>query len=163
MKNLFSSLVLVTLLAVSCTQKPAPVQEKPAQINNTLTAEEKAGGVMTPEILWKFRRLGTFSLSPDASSVLYTATDIDVATETRITNIYKVSVADGVTTQLTTAGGNSPQWIKNGKSIAFVNKGTLFTMNPDGSEQKEVSGLSDFEIFSVSPDGDKIYFTRRVK
>jgi len=164
MKNLsFPSLVLVTILLVSCNQKPGPVQEKTTQVNNTLTAEEKAGGLMTPEILWKFRRMGTFSLSPDGTSVLYTATDIDVKTETRITNIYKVSVADGVTTRLTTDGGNSPQWINNGKSIAFVSKGALFTMNPDGSEQKSVSGLSDFEIFSVSPDGNKIYFTRRVK
>lgn len=164
MKNLlFSSLVFVTLLVVSCIQKPAPVQESTKQINNNLTEEEKSGGVMTPEILWKFRRLGTFSLSPDGSTILYSATDIDVATEARITNIYKVSVADGKTTQLTTEGGSSPQWFNNGKSIAFVNKGTLFTMNPDGSELKTVSGLTDFEIFSVSPEGDKIYFTRRVK
>ena len=38
--------------------------------------------------------------------------------------------------QLTTDGGSSPQWFNNGKSIAFVNKGKLCTMNADGSEQK---------------------------
>jgi dipeptidyl aminopeptidase/acylaminoacyl peptidase len=37
------------------------------------------------------------------------------------------------------------------------------TMNADGSDQQKVSGISDFEIFSVSPEGNKIYFTRRVK
>ena len=36
-------------------------------------------------------------------------------------------------------------------------------MNSDGSEQKIVSGLNDFEIFSISPTGNKLYFTRRVK
>ena len=36
-------------------------------------------------------------------------------------------------------------------------------MNADGSEQKTVSGLTDFEIFNISPAGNKIYFTRRVK
>ena len=36
-------------------------------------------------------------------------------------------------------------------------------MNADGTGQKIVSGLSDFEIFSISPIGNKIYFTKRVK
>lgn len=160
---LFSSLVFITLSVISCTQKPAQVQESTKQINNSLTAEEKAGGIMTPEILWKFRRLGSFALSPDGSTILYTATDIDVQTESRVTNIYKVPASGGETTQLTTDGGSSPQWFNNGKSIAFANKGILYTMNPDGSGQKAVSGMNDFEIFSVSPDGSKIYFTRRVK
>jgi len=64
---------------------------------------------------------------------------------------------------LTTDGGSSPQWINNGKSIAFVNNGKLYTMNPDGSGQKVISGVEDFEIFNISPDGNKIYFTKRVK
>ncbi len=37
------------------------------------------------------------------------------------------------------------------------------TMNADGSDQQKVTGISDFEIFSISPEGSKIYFTRRVK
>ena len=65
--------------------------------------------------------------------------------------------------QLTTDGGSSPQWFNNGKSIAFIKKGNLWTMNADGSDQKAVTGLSDFEIFNISPAGNKIYFTRRVK
>ena len=36
-------------------------------------------------------------------------------------------------------------------------------MKADGSEQNEISGISDFEIFNISPDGNKIYFTKRVK
>jgi dipeptidyl aminopeptidase/acylaminoacyl peptidase len=36
-------------------------------------------------------------------------------------------------------------------------------MNADGSEQKIISGISDFEIFNVSPEGSRIYFTKRVK
>lgn len=164
MKNLLiTSTVLVALVVFSCIQKTTPVQESTKQINNSLTAEEKAGGVMTPEILWKFRRLGSFALSPDGSTILYTATDIDVQTEARLTNIYKVPATGGEAIRLTTDGGSSPQWLKNGKAIAYVNKGTLFTMNPDGSELKAVSGLSDFEIYSVSPEGSKIYFTKRVK
>ena len=61
--------------------------EPSPQFNNQLTDAEKAGGVMTPEIMWKFGRLGTFTLSPDGHTVLYTVTDIDLQSEARRTNI----------------------------------------------------------------------------
>ena len=118
---------------------------------------------MTPEIMWKFGRLGTFTLSPDGLTVLYTVTEIDLQSETRRSDIYKLSTAGGDPVKLTSNGGTSPQWFNNGESIAFINKGNLYTMKSDGSDLKIVSGLSDFEIFSISPAGNKIYFTKRVK
>jgi dipeptidyl aminopeptidase/acylaminoacyl peptidase len=155
---------LALLLVSSCKQKtPVAVQEASPQFNNQLTAEEKAGGLMTPEIMWKFGRLGSFALSPDGQSVIYTVTDIDLQSEVRRTNIYKLSVAGGEPVQLTTSGGSSPQWINNGKAIAYVNKGNLYTMNADGTGLKTVTGLEEFESYSISPTGNMIYFTRRVK
>jgi len=163
-RYLLPVLLMSILFAASCKDKGPLIQESSlVQINNQLTAEEKAGGVMTPEIMWKFRRLGTFTLSPDGSSVLYTVTDIDLKSEARLTNIYSLPVSGGDPVQLTTDGGSSPQWFNNGKSIAYVNKGSLFTMRANGSEQKVVTGLADFEIFSISPAANKIYFTKRVK
>ena len=155
---------LAMLLVFSCKQKaPVAVQEASPQFNNQLTAEEKAGGLMTPEIMWKFGRFGSFALSPYGQSVVYTVTDIDLQSEARRTNIYKLSVSGGEPVQLTTNGGSSPQWINNGKAIAYVNKGNLCTMNPDGTSQKTVTGLSEFESYNISPTGNKIYYTRRVK
>ena len=157
--------LLLLLLSSACQQQQKSDTEQPVpQFNNELTADEKAGGVLTPEILWKFRRLGSFVLSPDGSSVLYTVTDIDLETEDRRTNIYKIAADGGESTQLTTDGGYSPQWYNNGESVAYINNdGELLTMNPDGSDKQTVKNLEDFEIFSISPDGKKIYFTRRVK
>ena len=154
---------LVLLLSFSCKQQPLVSKETSPQINNQLTAEEKTGGIMTPEIMWKFGRLGSFALAPDGSAVLYTVTDIDLQSEARQTNIFKISSNGGTPIKLTTDGGSSPQWFNNGKSVAFVNKGKLCTKNADGSGLKEITGISDFEIFSVSPDGNKIYYTKRVK
>jgi dipeptidyl aminopeptidase/acylaminoacyl peptidase len=156
-------ILLLFLSAVSCKQKPAEVSPAAPQFKNELTAEEKAGGVMTPEIMWKFGRLGTFSLSPDGASVIYTVTDIDLQTEARRTNIFKTNAQGGDPVQITTDGGSSPQWFNDGKSIAFVNEGILYTMNADGTDKNAVEGLKDFESFSISPDGKKIWFTRRVK
>jgi dipeptidyl aminopeptidase/acylaminoacyl peptidase len=162
-RNLILIILLVFLLSVSCKQKAPVIQSVQNQFSVQLADSEKKGGVMTPEIMWKFSRLGTFALSPDGSTILYTQTQIDLQTEARRTNIYKIPVKGGESVQLTTDDGSSPQWIFGGKTIVFVKKGDLWTMNADGSEQKAVTGLSDFEIFNVSPAGDKIYFTKRVK
>jgi len=156
--------LLTMLLLASCVQKtPVTQKETSPQFNNQLTAEEKTGGVMTPELMWKFGRLGSFTLSPDGSTVLYDVTDVDLQSEARRTNIFKISSSGGNPVQLTSDGGSSAQWFNKGKSIAFINKGNLCTMNADGSDQKVVTGLAEFEIFSISPAGDKIYFTKRVK
>lgn len=163
MKKLFLPVIFTALFFANACKEQAPVSKEPLHVfNNHLTAEEKAGGLMTPEIMWKFGRLGTFALSPDGATVLYTVTDIDLQSEARRTNIFK-AVTNGIdSVQLTTDGGSSPQWIANGK-IAFVNQGKLFTMDPDGSGKKGVSGISDFDAFSISPDGKKIYITKRIK
>lgn len=156
-------MITIIMVFVSCKQKTpvatAPVQEFKIQ----LTDEEKSGGKMTPEIMWKFGRLGTFALSPDGKSILYTLTLIDLQSENRKTNIFKVPAVGGDPVQLTSDEGSSPQWFDNGLKIAFIKGGELMTMNADGTDQKMVNGIKDFEIFNISPDGKKIYFTRRVK
>ena len=163
-RSFFLLMIAVISISVSCKQKSPVVTAKPvAEFNNQLTEEEKAGGVMTPEIMWKFGRLGSFALSPDGSSVLYTITHIDLKSEARKTDILKISSGGGEPVQLTAEGGSSPQWFENGKKLAFIKGSDLMTMNPDGSEQKKVEGISEFEIFNISPAGNNIYFTKRVK
>ena len=156
-------MITIILIGVSCKQK-TPVVIEPVQVFNTLlTEEEKTGGVMTPEIMWKFGRLGSFALSPDGSTVLYTVTRTDLMSEARKTNIFRISSGGGDPVQITADEGSSPQWFDNGKKIAFVRGGDLMTMNHDGSDLKKVKGISEFETFNISPDGKNIYFTRRVK
>src|SRR5665811_1957187 len=118
-KYLFPVFLMALLLTGSCKQKVRVAPAEAPLINNQLSDEEKAGGVMTPEIMWKFRRLGTFALSPDGTDVLYTVTDIDLQSESRRTNIYKTTATGGNPVQLTSDGGSSPQWINNGKLIAL--------------------------------------------
>ncbi len=162
-RSFYALLMAFIVLSVSCRHKPTEITKPVAKINPQLTAEEIKGGLMTPEILWKFGRLGSIALSPDGSSVLYTVTRIDLASEERQTNIFKIPSDGGDPVALTSEGGNSPQWFDNGKKIAFTNGNDLFTMNSDGSDKKQVQGISGFEIFSISPDSRKIYFTKRVK
>lgn len=158
-------MIAIVLIHVSCKQKAPETTSRdvPEDINTSLTEEEKAGGVMTPEIMQKFGRLGSFALSPDGSTVLYTVTLTDLPTERRQTDIFRIPVSGGEPVRLTTGGGSSPQWFDEGNKIAFVSGSDLMTMNPDGSELTRVEGISGFEIFNISPDGKKIFFTKRVK
>lgn len=154
--------MVLLIASFACKPKQAEVPA-PQVIDVSLTDAEKAGGVLTPEILWKYGRMSGINLSPDGSTVLYCVTYYDLITEARTTNIYSVPAAGGNPRQLTSTGGSSPQWIDNGNKIAFVNDEKLFTMNPDGGAVEEITGLDNFEIWSISPEGDRIYFTRRVK
>jgi dipeptidyl aminopeptidase/acylaminoacyl peptidase len=162
MKKLTFIFIVFAAIALNACKTETKEQAAPA-INVALTDAEKAGGVLTPEILWKYGRIGSVVLSPDGATVLYTVTYYDLPTEARTTNIYSVPSAGGAVTQLTTEGGSGPQWIENGARIAYLAGSKVMTMKPDGSDRKEITGLSDFEILSFSPAGDKVYFTRRVK
>lgn len=163
-KYLIPVFIAALALTVSCKQKQAETDAPAPLFNNQLTPEEISGGVMTPEILWKFGRLGSVALSPDGTTVLYSVTDIDLPTEAGRTNIFSIPVSGGEAVQLTKDGGSSPQWIDEGKSIAFVDAdGNLAVMKPDGSDAKVIEGLSNFEAYKIAPGGKKIFFTRRVK
>ncbi len=163
MKNLFFIVAAgIISFLISCTDKSQKEISTGSVINVELTQEEKAGGVMTPEIMWKFSRLGTFDLSPDGSEIVYSVTKYDLNTETRVTDLYKIPI-DGGDPVLLAEGASTPQWLTSESKIAYVNKGSLMVMNPDGSGKKKVEGLKDFEIYRISPAGNRIYFTRRVK
>ncbi len=165
MKKYFVAIIIPVLLSTaSCKQNKSAGQEQGPQFNNQLTAEERTGGIMTPEIMWKFGRLGSFALSPDGKTVLYTVTETDLKTEARRTNIFRVPSSGGDAVRLTTDGGASPQWFNNGKSIAYVDKdGNLELMDPEGKARQVVTGIKDFDAFNVAPAGGHIYFTKRIK
>ena len=150
----------MVLLAYACqdTQKT-----EESEFDLQLTDQEKEKGIMSPEILWKFRRMGSISPSPDGGTVLFTLTEYNLDNEARRTNIFSLPTEGGEALQLTEDGGSSPSWIMNGDKIAFVKDGLLWTMNPDGSGKRKIENLEDFEIYSVSPQDNMIYFTRRVK
>ncbi len=163
MKKLALLLTLIALaLLASCT-KDSKKSTEALVIDVSLTDAEKAGGVLTPEILWKYGRIGSIVLSPDGATVLYTVTHYDLATEARTTNIYSLASSGGTPVQLTTDGGSGPQWTDNGSAIAYLAGGKIMTMKPDGTAKREITGLQDFEILSFSPAGDMVYFTRRIK
>jgi len=163
MKKLIFLFVAIALTGLNACKSDKNVVSETKVIDVSLTDAEKVGGVLTPEILWKYGRIGSIVLSPDGSAVLYTVTHYDLPTEARTTNIYSIPASGGTPVQLTTDGGSGPQWIDNGSAIAYLAGGKIMTMKADGTAKKEITGLQDFEILSFSPAGNMVYFTRRVK
>ncbi len=154
---------LLSVIIISGWSCSDSVTEVTPAFDMQLNEAEIAGGIMTPEILWKFERAGNIALSPDGETVLYTTTGYDLPTEASRTNIFAIPSTGGDAIQLTNNGGGSPQWFPDGTKIAFTAGGNLWTMNPDGSGKKAVKNFEDFEHYSISPSGEKILFTRRVK
>ncbi len=164
-QSLFFLLFVCTLLG-SCKQAPEEVTTVAGDFSGTLTQEEKAGGVLTPEILWKFGRLGSMDLSPDGSEILYTITRYDVGTNQSITDIYKVSTAGGDAVRLTDGTGKfySPKWFPTGEKIGFLTGDQLWEMDSEGQGKKQVSFFeSGINHFDWSPDGSSILLTMDVK
>ena len=136
MKKLSFVIIAAALLVLSGCKQETKEKTEATVIDVTLSDAEKAGGVLTPEILWKYGRIGSIVLSPDGTTVLYTVTNYDLPTEARTTNIYSVPSSGGTPVQLTTEGGSGPQWIEKGSGIAYMAAGKIMTMKPDGSGKK---------------------------
>lgn len=138
-------------------------------IGNILNAQTEKK-LMTPEILWSFGRIGDVSVSPDNSTILFSARYYDIQQNKGLTNFYTVPVNGGTYKKITntTDGKSCPLWRPDGKRIGFVctksGSPQIWEMNPDGSDWKQISniegGINDFKY---SPDFTKILFTKDVK
>jgi len=64
MEKKFVIMMMFIIMFFSCKTENKPEEEgTPSAINNELTAAEKEAGLMTPEIMWKFGRLGSCPIS----------------------------------------------------------------------------------------------------
>lgn len=55
--------------------------------DHVLTDAERSAGILTPEVMWKIKRVGSAVLSPDGRTVLYTVTTYDMKENKGVTNI----------------------------------------------------------------------------
>ena len=90
-----SGAILLLALLCACTATQQENVQPASDFSGQLTGAETSGGKLTPEILWKFGRLGDVRLSPDGSKILYDVTRYDAGTNGRATDIYLKSVGGG--------------------------------------------------------------------
>ena len=122
--------------------------------------------LMTPEALWAMGRIGGAQASPDGKLVVYRVAYYSVQ-ENKGHQMLFVSNADGTNKrQLTTTADNETDavWIENGRRIAFLTKGQVWSMKPDGSDRKQLTrSATDIEGFKFSPDGKKVILVKSLK
>ncbi len=161
--------VLLCLVPFSCRQKEDFRQHTIPEACE-LTAEEIEKGLLTPEILWKFGRLGDFSVSPDKRSVAYSLTWYDYKNNGKSTAIYRLDLPGGKSIRLTGTDDLCfhPRWLPSGKKIGFLSDRSgsvqLWEMEPDGSGQAPVSNIEGgINSFEYSPTGGHLYYTKDVR
>jgi dipeptidyl aminopeptidase/acylaminoacyl peptidase len=163
----FPLVLLVLVLSGGCKNKPAAPQD--GDFTNTLTGSEISGARLTPEILWKFGRLGEMASSPDGSRIAYTITRYDYKTDKRHTWIYVIPVNGGDPANLTaeSASCSNPAWIDN-ETIAYLSESEgrqqIWKMKADGSGKTVISAAEgDINGFGLTPDGKGIFYLQDVK
>ena len=146
---------LVGLAFLTGLTNPAKAQDDEVKIgkqNIKLTSN-----LMTPEALWAMGRIGSCEASADGKQIVYQVGYYNVKANKSQQKIAIIN-ADGTGNTTLTTGTKSetdPTWL-NGK-IVFLTGGQIWTMNPDGTDRKQISKTSkDIEGFKFSPDGKKV-------
>ena len=123
------------------------------------------GDRMTPEALWAMGRIGSYAASPDGKQIVYTVAYYS-GKQNKGHHMLFVMDAKGLNkSQLTTSAKNEtdPAWIDGGKRIAFLTDGQLWSMNPDGTERRQLThDTTEIEGFKFSPDGSKIILIKSI-
>ena len=106
---------------------------------------------MTPEDLWKVKRIGAPSAAPDGKWCVVEVTTWNIDKDDSTSNLWLLSTDGKTQKQLTnTTGKNSgPKWSPDGKSIAFISQRDgddgpqIYVISPDGGEARRVVEHAD--------------------
>ena len=146
---------LVGLAFLTGLTNPAKAQDDEVKIgkqNIKLTSN-----LMTPEALWAMGRIGSCEASADGKQIVYQVGYYNVKANKSQQKIAIIN-ADGTGNTTLSTGTKSetdPTWLNS--KIVFLTGGQIWTMNPDGTDRKQISKTSkDIEGFKFSPDGKKV-------
>ena len=168
LNSLFMAIV-ITGSMLSCNQSAVNKQTELSEIIGNATPVIE-NGIMTPELLHSFGRVGSVEVSPDKTHILYQVTYVSIPQNKTNAELF-IMKSDGTDKKqltITNTQETNPQWIENGRKIAFLSNesGTsqLWTINPDGGGMTQVSHLKEgIDGFTFSPDGSRVLFIQSVK
>lgn len=165
-------LISMSILATcwSCQKGNDSSTPQPIIPDVELTTDEKANGVLTPEILWKFGRIASQSLSPDGSTLAYAVTRFSMEANRGASSVFVIPTQGGEPTELTSYDTNShsPKWSPDGRRVGFISNRSgsaqLWEIEPNGQGLRQVTDVPDgISAFWYSPTGKQLLFARRVQ
>jgi dipeptidyl aminopeptidase/acylaminoacyl peptidase len=169
MKHISIILMLSVLAFVACqTQQKEPAKPE-IEFKIELTDAEKANGILTPEIMWKFGRVSNPQLSPDGTTVLYAVSYYQLSTNKSRTSLFTIPAAGGEAKKAMTLSGSQfdPQWLDT-KTFAFVSthegSAQVYKTNVGTAKFEKITNVKDgVNAYKISPDGMQILYTAEVK
>ena len=132
--------------------------------------QTSAQKTLTPELLWKLKRLSGGKVSPDGKKILFELREFNVATNSGNTDLYVLDLLTKQYAQITDTKFSEMEavWGKN-NMIWFLSSekdGTqVWRINQSGGEKKQISaiGLPEIEGFKLAPDETKIVFISAIQ
>jgi dipeptidyl aminopeptidase/acylaminoacyl peptidase len=128
----------------------------------------------TFDAMMRLARIGDPQLSPDGRLVAFTVQTVDMAANTKPTQIYVVPVAGGDPLRITNGGisNTRPRWTPDSKRIFYVSDrpgsgprgiSQIWSMTPEGADDRPITNIpTGADGVTVSPDGSLILFTSDV-
>lgn len=120
------------------------------------------------EMMMRLKRISDPQLSPDGATLAFAVQSVDLASNTKTTQIFTVPMDGGTPRAITTEGSNErPRWSPDSRQIAFVSTrggaSQIWLMNADGSNARAVTKLAT-EASGVLffPDGERLLFVSEV-
>lgn len=154
--NGFSTIALAALMTCGGIQAQTMIDKSNIKLESDL---------MTPEALWAMGRIGGAEASPNGKTIVYQVGYYSVKENKSRQVIYTIS-RDGKTQKKLTPAGKSQSdatWIANGKRIAFLQDGQIWSMAADGSDCKQLTkSSSDIEGFKFSPDEKSVILIKSI-
>lgn len=154
--NGFSTIALAALMTCGGIQAQTMIDKSNIKLESDL---------MPPEALWAMGRIGGAEASPDGKTIVYQVGYYSVKENKSRQVIYTIS-RDGKTQQKLTPAGKSQSdatWIANGKRIAFLQDGQIWSMAADGSDCKQLTNSSsEIEGFKFSPDEKSVILIKSI-
>ena len=156
--NIIKTLAIAAAMTVAIA--PANAQENVNIGKNNIRLKSD---LMTPEALWAMGRIAAAEADPDGKQILFQTGYYSVKANKGHQVICIVDADGNNRRQLTTSSKNEtdPTWIEGGKRIAFLTGGQVWTMNPDGTDRRQLThDKTGIDAFRFSPDGKKVILVK---
>lgn len=154
------SFIIATAILLGCCPIKAQTMKPIGKSDVTLSSR-----MMTPEVLWSMGRIASAQASPDGKHIVYQVGYYSVK-QNKGHQVICVMDANGKNIRqltLTSKNETDPVWTKDGRSIAFLSDGQIWTMDINGENRKKLTNSKvDIEGFKFSPDGKKVILIKQI-